>query len=78
MLMNSGRGFQIGQSFPNGPDEDLPIYKDAEHLLSAGGIRQRAGPSIAPNGLPCIHGPDHRFAISIAFRFPVKQARLSA
>ncbi len=31
-----------------------------------------------PNGLACIHGPDHRFAISIAFRFPVRQARLPA
>jgi hypothetical protein len=42
MLLNSGRGFQIGQSFPNGPDEDLPIYNDAEHLLSAGGINEPA------------------------------------
>jgi hypothetical protein len=64
MPMNSGRGLQVGQSFPIDRDEDLPIYKDAEHLLSAGGIRQGAGLSITlHHGLASIDGRDHRFAI---------------
>jgi hypothetical protein len=39
---NSGQKLQVGQSFPIGLDADLPTYNDAEHLLSAGGIWQRA------------------------------------
>jgi hypothetical protein len=56
MLTDSGRGLQIGQSLPNDLDVDLPIYNDAEHLLSAGGIRQRAGLSIAlPATRACLY-----------------------
>ena len=39
---NSGQKLQVGQSFPIGLDADLPIYNDAEHLLSAGGINEPA------------------------------------
>ena len=38
----SGQKLQVSQSFPIGLDADLPIYKEAEHLLSAGGIWQLA------------------------------------
>ena len=39
---NSGQDLQVGQSFPIGLDADLRLCNDVEHLLSAGGIWQRA------------------------------------
>jgi len=71
---NSGQKLQVGQSFPIGLDADLPIYNDAEHLLSAGGMPAASGNEPvrrltlpATPGLPVSTARSRRFAISVTF-----------